>query len=982
MSNNNFGGEATKANLAAYFSVIFTGLLGVCFFVVWRYAEDGFPKMTYISNTIGYFVSFGIILVVPIDIATVIFDRNESSKDAKSIYDANIVELSEAYAFFFTTIVILGGFYLVFEEYYNTDGNFTIWTKMKSSFYRMVFDTVLMVIVGLVILYLLISEKIVPGDGEALKLTAIIVTNTVYEAFLMFLLGYGLVEFPRLLWNSADLNFRLTSVRNKAASDFKDITDCHFNISLEVANALQTNKKIIDTQNMDLRMAMETILSECPSEFRASKAGTAAVDKTGEVTIETLGLLRTNLKFHKSRYRMAQAKVENTKLEAYSLEDIMDAVERNSNETDKKYDGNKVINWSLTGKPGSEREYEWIVNQKPILMKFYSVAMALLSIFSFIGVVSSMGGISEKSNVYYLAVHSASATQGGIVVFIFFTLGYTVYVTLWSLFQMKFAGLMDLVTNQTTPESLSFNVRMVSRLAAPLVFFYLGWLAENGINSGEWNNNNIFSPAVNMPSAFSNFYQLQDVKIIKNTFGTIFPIVLISFTFLSLTNCYNYVMIMFGLSYLQFGTPIATEEQLREGMRQLNKTKKNAINRARRKRFKNYLLRIITGDTQDDHTDNVNVNVDSNNKVDGTCGWFSSLFSTHQSGSDDSINSAYQVDADIEENHIELPPDCSGTISWKKGSLMTSWIELYAEVRAPGTLDLFMTKEDSKLDKHATATAFPEPIDLKQLSEIKILSKNNLVLYSNKLVITFKLIDQSHAEEWKRKILLWKDFANDHGAEYIANMTSHDLNNLQITVDDDHDHTHAASSLISRNQSNSFNNKTHSSNISGMASSGVEMSNVLNQKANIMVTTSTSDADADTDIGADDGDNIRASNMGEEKPKSIAGYVEMKSGHNFIGDVWTKVYFTIDEKNKNLLILKSADPSQAPQEIISLPSVKSIQYYNNKGTDHKRFNILLGDEDKDGKSEKAHKFRVNSEMDGKKWVEGLNDWKDWFLLNW
>mgnify|MGYP003706247379 CR=1 FL=1 len=122
--------------------------------------------------------------------------------------------------------------------------------------------------------------------------------------------------------------------------------------------------------------------------------------------------------------------------------------------------------------------------------------------------------------------------------------------------------------------------------------------------------------------------------------------------------------------------------------------------------------------------------------------------------------------------------------------------------------------------------------------------------------------------------------------------------------------------------------------------------------------------------------------MGEEKPKSIAGYVEMKSGHNFIGDVWTKVYFTIDEKNKNLLILKSADPSQAPQEIISLPSVKSIQYYNNKGTDHKRFNILLGDEDKDGKSEKAHKFRVNSEMDGKKWVEGLNDWKDWFLLNW
>ena len=48
---------------------------------------------------------------------------------------------------------------------------------------------------------------------------------------------------------------------------------------------------------------------------------------------------------------------------------------------------------------------------------------------------------------------------------------------------------MELVPYKTTPESLSFNVRMVARLAAPLAFFYLGWLSENGIKDGPWTAN-------------------------------------------------------------------------------------------------------------------------------------------------------------------------------------------------------------------------------------------------------------------------------------------------------------------------------------------------------------------------------------------------------------------------------------------------------------------------------------------------------------
>ena len=276
---------ATATNLAAYFSTIFTGLLGVCVYMVWHYAEEGFPWVTLISNAIGYFVAFGIILVVPIDMATVIYDRHSTDLEGTdATYESNIKSLSEAYSFFFGMIVMWGGFVLVFEEYYNTDGYFTVKAKLWSSFKTMIRDTILMVVVGGVVLYLLIDQKILPADQEALTLAAVIVTNTIYESFLMFLLGYGLVEYPRMIWRQSSIDDRLKLAQTKAASDFKDITDAYFNISMQVANALKTNLALNEASDMDVRNAMEIILNECPPEFRSSRTGEAAVDKkTGEV---------------------------------------------------------------------------------------------------------------------------------------------------------------------------------------------------------------------------------------------------------------------------------------------------------------------------------------------------------------------------------------------------------------------------------------------------------------------------------------------------------------------------------------------------------------------------------------------------------------------------------------------------------------------------------------------------------------------------
>ena len=142
----------TDTNIAAYLSVIFILLFAFCIWLV-RYlaeknedrmenvsllatselkaAEDkkkesdfGMPWHTYITCVIGYFCAFGILLLVPIDMSTVLSDRLSQIPNSigDPTYISNRNEISLAYRTFFDINILMGSFVMVFEEYYNTDG--------------------------------------------------------------------------------------------------------------------------------------------------------------------------------------------------------------------------------------------------------------------------------------------------------------------------------------------------------------------------------------------------------------------------------------------------------------------------------------------------------------------------------------------------------------------------------------------------------------------------------------------------------------------------------------------------------------------------------------------------------------------------------------------------------------------------------------------------------------------------------------------
>jgi hypothetical protein len=116
------GNLASGADIPVYLAFMYTALILVCISIVVYYAEPGFPWHTYLTLIVGYFCSFGVLLLVPIDIAVVIVDRRSTFPANDPTYNNHVKILSAAYSTFFTIILIFGSFVLVFEEYYNTDG--------------------------------------------------------------------------------------------------------------------------------------------------------------------------------------------------------------------------------------------------------------------------------------------------------------------------------------------------------------------------------------------------------------------------------------------------------------------------------------------------------------------------------------------------------------------------------------------------------------------------------------------------------------------------------------------------------------------------------------------------------------------------------------------------------------------------------------------------------------------------------------------
>lgn len=670
---------------------------------------------------------------------------------------------------------------------------------------------------------------------------------------------------------------------------------------------------------------------------------------------------------------MSQEKVEVTKMLCYKLEDIVEAKERA---------GADVIHWTLSDTDSTTFMYNWEIKNKPYFLKALAAFFLTLSLFSFLGVISSMAGVDKSTSVYFIAVHNGESVAG-VTIFILITLGYVVYLTTWALFQMRLAGLMELVPHRTTPESLSFNVRRLTGFAAPLAFFYLGWINENGIKTGSYLYNDADTDPIYMPSAFSHFYVIANVDIIRKTFGTIFPVLLIILLVLFTTNIFNRVLVMLKLDKYQFGARIVTEEQLREGKRQLQRHRKHTERGVKRG------LR----------EEKINSSMSSATSVPIS---FSGMFGIGRSSNVDSTQKiATDTSGKKEAPRVREPEVLWGTVEKKtpSSSVMggTSWKAVHATVVAPGYLHVYKDEKKAVIalgpkpeagrfapmdgsarpDGSQSSDQTAQVVDLRLIIDFskKHVKSNSAELHLGVATTTIKLKfdDPQEMDKWRALLIEWKDFFVDFGkfysrdqdatpkapglmqhankpsaaAEMINPVTNDriDMDHVQMDMEEGDCHMDSQSEESGSSNSRNLSNVNY---LSAATKSPFRKQSPPKEREDDILS-----------LGA--------------KPAALEGWLEKKGGKMSIGAEYQKRFMRVHEADNTLRYYKSNKANSQAAGTIDLKLIRDITPYLRDGTeDYSRFNIDSG--------EKVYKFKATNADEGKKWIDGLNDWHDYFLM--
>jgi len=265
-----------------------------------------------------------------------------------------------------------------------------------------------------------------------------------------------------------------------------------------------------------------------------------------------------------------------------------------------------------------------------------------------------------------------------------------------------------------------------------------------------------------MPAAFAQFYILPAST--HTAFGTIYPAALIVFLVLFITQAYNRLMVCFKMPAYQFGDPVVTKEQLDEGNKNLNKYRKIAQrtvqrHEAARKRaekdadrsirlFGCLIWRRETIKEMEDRLDRKAREEERKNRPPSTGSGSAPPKSIEELMAEQEQEMQRRLENQIQVN-IPQPAPLSGTghIRIPKPSpppgdaaaaaaaaaaagpaapvaeAKLVWVEVYLEVRAPGTLYVLKDVNHADADPPILDESLPKPLVLETCSRFKDSSK-------------------------------------------------------------------------------------------------------------------------------------------------------------------------------------------------------------------------------------------------------------------
>lgn len=365
-------------------------------------------------------------------------------------------------------------------------GDFTVLRKLKSSFVE---NLIFYGIGAVTFLFFLVYAAIHrPLDMEYIKVSCITASNTWGLLLLSVLLGYGLVEIPKSVYEASKQNRKLKYLYFKVAKLSAEKVEAEEKLE-DALDQIQHTYEAVVTNHPHLKKYMDIILSKCPQDWANRIIVRYSDLEEGGPTISSRGATYSEsdlVRLHKNILKSSQA-FHRTQLQwEYLMEKVLEweDVAKNQMNPSRMFkrsieDQNpKPSAWaSIKGKLYTPKiEWYWKCQIRSPLYKFISV---ILAIFSFLLVWSEMTfSITNPNLSVFSLLHEAARRRESyyvIEILSITSIAYLCVCTYYTVFKIRIFNYYYLASHHQTDEySLIFCGMLLCRLTPPLCLNFLG----------------------------------------------------------------------------------------------------------------------------------------------------------------------------------------------------------------------------------------------------------------------------------------------------------------------------------------------------------------------------------------------------------------------------------------------------------------------------------------------------------------------------
>ncbi|XP_059645449.1 uncharacterized protein LOC132287008 [Cornus florida] len=492
--------------------------LGMVVFTLRYFAGPDVPR--YVFFTVGYawFCSISIIILVPADIWTTIIGHENGG------------------IYFFWIWSYWGTFLLTWAvapliQGYEDAGDFTVAERLKTSIHE---NLIFYLIVGSIGLFgfilLILMHKI---RSEGVLGFAMGCSNTFGLVTGAFLLGFGLSEIPKTIWRNADWTTRQKILSHKIAKLAVKLDDAHQELSNAIVVAQATSKQI--SKRDPLRPYMDVIDNMLVKMFREDPSFKPQGGRLGENDMDydtdekSMATLRRHLRRAREEYYRYKSEYLTYVMEALELEDTI-----------KNYERRNLTGWKFisslrpdrNGKLGplfDRMELTWRCVLRKQLNKLLAIILACMSAAILLAEATILPSGVDLS-LFSILIKSVGQEEVLVQAFAFVPLMYMCICTYYSLFKVGMLTFYSLTPRQTSSVNLLMICSMVARYAPPISYNFLNLIRLDEKTIFEKRMGNID----------------QAVPFFGNGFNKIYPLIMVIYTLLVVSNFFNRVINYFG----------------------------------------------------------------------------------------------------------------------------------------------------------------------------------------------------------------------------------------------------------------------------------------------------------------------------------------------------------------------------------------------------------------------------------------------------